>query len=231
VAATTATRAGEQQGIGVAAGRQLPADRLHHQRGQGYLADAGVALGPSLEPAAEPAGLVAGGTDLQDRHRAVEVDAAAAQAGQLAEAQAGAEEGDDMVPPEQWEAGQQAAGFLGPERSTLGLAEDLLGVDSAPERRHPGNRVDLNGAFVHGELEDAPEDGPALDQRPAADLAGELGLPAAHVGWADPLDRPIIEPWAYVQPESAVGSGQRGGAAVRVGGPQVPPLGRPGAER
>jgi len=35
----------------------------------------------------------------------VEVDAAAAQPGELAEAQAGAEQADDVVPPEQREAG------------------------------------------------------------------------------------------------------------------------------
>jgi hypothetical protein len=53
-------------------------DRLDHHGGQGHLADAGVALGAGLEAAAEPAGLVAGGTDLQDGHGPVEVDAAAA---------------------------------------------------------------------------------------------------------------------------------------------------------
>jgi hypothetical protein len=52
-------------------------DGLDHQGGQGDFADAGVALGPRLEAAAEPAGLIAGVDDLEDRQGPVEVDAAA----------------------------------------------------------------------------------------------------------------------------------------------------------
>jgi hypothetical protein len=75
--------------------------------GQGDFADAGVALGAGFEAAAElAAGLVAHVDDLQDRDGLVEVDAAAVQAGELANAQAGTNEGDDVVPPEQREAGQ-----------------------------------------------------------------------------------------------------------------------------
>jgi hypothetical protein len=43
-------------------------------------------FGAGLEAAAEPAGLVAGGADLDQRDGAVEVDPAPAQAGQLAKA-------------------------------------------------------------------------------------------------------------------------------------------------
>jgi hypothetical protein len=59
------------------------------------------------------------------------VDAAAVQPGQFTEAQAGAEQGEGVVPPEQREAGQQAAGFFGGERAAFGLPEDLLGVGAA----------------------------------------------------------------------------------------------------
>jgi hypothetical protein len=80
----------------------LPADGLNHQRGQRQLPDAGVALGAWLEAAAElAAGLVAHLDDLEDGHRPVEVDPAAAQAGQLAEPQAGAQEDEDVIPPGQ----------------------------------------------------------------------------------------------------------------------------------
>jgi hypothetical protein len=51
--------------------------------GQGELADAGVALGPRLEAAAEPAGLITGVDDLEDGQGTIQVDATAAQPGQL----------------------------------------------------------------------------------------------------------------------------------------------------
>jgi hypothetical protein len=87
-----ATRPSEQQGRGIAAGRQPPADRLYHLGRQGNLADAGVALGPGLEAAAAlAAGLVAHVDDLQGRDGLVEVDAAAVQAGELADTQPSAE--------------------------------------------------------------------------------------------------------------------------------------------
>jgi hypothetical protein len=53
---------------------------------KGHGADAGVAFGAGLEAAAEAAGLVAGGADLEHRDGSVEVDPAPAQPGQLAEA-------------------------------------------------------------------------------------------------------------------------------------------------
>jgi hypothetical protein len=102
-----ATGPGEQQGRGIAAGREPATDRLHHLGRQGDLADAGVALGAGLEAAAELAArLVAHVHDLQGRDGLVEVDAAAVQAGELADAQAGAEQGDDVIPPEQRETGE-----------------------------------------------------------------------------------------------------------------------------
>jgi hypothetical protein len=52
----------------------LAADRLDDQRREGHRADAGVALGAWLEAAAEPAGLVAGGADLEHRDGAIEMD-------------------------------------------------------------------------------------------------------------------------------------------------------------
>jgi hypothetical protein len=101
-----ATGTGEHQVIGVTAGGKLTADGLDHQRGQGYLADAGVALGPRLEATAEPAGLITGRADLEHGQRSTEVDPTPAQPGQLTKAQAGAEQGRQVIPPEQWETGQ-----------------------------------------------------------------------------------------------------------------------------
>ena len=42
---------------------------------------------------------------------------------------------------------------------------------------------------------------------------------------------PVSEPGAHVQPQPALGDGQGGGAAVGVGGPDLPPLVGPPAER
>jgi hypothetical protein len=79
--------AGEDQVRWISPGWELPADRLGDRRGEGDLANAGVALGSWLEAAAVlAAGLVADLDDLEHGHRTVEVDAAAAQPGQLAEA-------------------------------------------------------------------------------------------------------------------------------------------------
>jgi hypothetical protein len=113
---------GEQQGGGIAAGREAAADRLDHLGG---LADAGVALGAGLEAATElTARLVAHVNDLQRWDGLVEVDAAAVQAGELADAQAGAEQGGDVVPPEQRETCQQLAGFLGGEGAAVAGPQD-----------------------------------------------------------------------------------------------------------
>jgi hypothetical protein len=59
------------------------------------------------------------------------MDAASAQAGQLAEAQPSAEEGGDVVPPEHREAGQQPTRFLGRECAPFHRTEHLLGVGAA----------------------------------------------------------------------------------------------------
>jgi hypothetical protein len=107
-----ATEPGEDQVFGVVAWGELAADRPHHQGREGNRTDAGVALRAGFEAAAEPAGLIPGGADLEHGDGPVEVNAAAAQPGQLAEAQAGAEQAGDVVPPEQREAGQQPPGLL-----------------------------------------------------------------------------------------------------------------------
>src|SRR6266536_2872847 len=81
--AVATSRTGEDQGVGVAA------------RGERELPDAGVAFRPGFETTAEPAGLVARVDHLEYGGGSVEVDPAAAQPGQLSEAQARPEEGDD----------------------------------------------------------------------------------------------------------------------------------------
>jgi hypothetical protein len=63
-----------------------------------------------------------------------------------------------------------------------------------------------------------------------AGTAGEMGLPTAKVGRADPLDRLLPEPGAHEQPQAALGNGQGSGTSVRVGGPDLPPLFDPPAE-
>src|SRR4029453_12507051 len=94
-----AAPAGENENLRVGVGWELPADGLDQQRGERQLPDAGVALGAGFEAAAElAAGLVAHLDDLEDGHRPVEVDPAAAQAGQLTEPQAGAQEDQDGIP-------------------------------------------------------------------------------------------------------------------------------------
>ena len=150
-------RAGEHQGLEVAAGRELAADGLDDHRGQGHRTDAGVALGSRLEAAAEAAGLVADVDHLDHRRGAVEVDAAAAQSRELAEPQASAKQGEDMVPPEQGEAGEQLASFLGSERSASGLAEHFLGVGAALGHRDLADRVGVESSLVDGVLEDAQQ--------------------------------------------------------------------------
>jgi hypothetical protein len=58
-----------------------------------------------------------------------------------------------------------------------------------------------------------------------------LRLPSAHVGWANALDWLLTEPGAQVPPEAPIRVGEGGRAAIRIGGPDLPPLGRPEAER
>ena len=47
---------------------------------------------------------------------------------------------------------------------------------------------------------------------------------------ADPLDRLLPEPGPYIEPQPALGHRQGGRAAVRIGGPDLPPLLGPPAE-
>ena len=83
--------AGEDKEVRVTVGWELPPDGLDHQRGEGQLPDAGIALGTGLEAATElPTGLVAHVHNLEDGNRPIEMDPPAAQAGQLAEAEASA---------------------------------------------------------------------------------------------------------------------------------------------
>jgi hypothetical protein len=44
------------------------------------------------------------------------------------------------------------------------------------------------------------QDGTACQQGLAADLGGQLGLPAANLGRADPLDGSVAEPGPYMAP-------------------------------
>jgi hypothetical protein len=85
------------------------------------------------------------------------VDPAAAQSRELAEPQAGAKQGEGVVPAEQGEAGEQVAGFLRSKGSAPGLAEHLVGVGSALGHRNFADRVGLEGALIHGVLEDAEQ--------------------------------------------------------------------------
>ena len=98
--------------------------------------------------------------------------AAPAGPGQLAKAQPGAEQGQHVVPPEQRETGQQPPGLLRSQGASLGLTEDLLGIDPAPGWRHLADRVGVDRSLVHGELEDPqcqrPAVGPPLTARPPA---------------------------------------------------------------
>jgi hypothetical protein len=124
-----------------------------------------------------------------------------------------------MIPPGQGDAAEQLASFFGREGATLGLPEQLLGVDAALGWRHLAHRVARNGALVLGELQDAMQDGTACQQGFAADLAGQLGLPAANIGWADPLDGAVAEPRPNMTLKAILGRRQRGGAAVGISGP------------
>ena len=231
--ARAAAGAGEHQGGGVAAGWELAADGLDHLGGEGDLADAGVALGAGLEAAAElAAGLVAHVDDLEGGHGPVEVDPAAAQAGELADAQAGAEQGEDVIPPEQREAGQQLAGFLGSEGAALGRAAGPVRVGAALgaaapcgpgwcrwrlRPRRTGGSQGQGAALATGWPGRPWRPGGACQRRTSAGLMRSMGRsPNQGRTW---------------QPEPAFGDGQGGGAAVGVGRPQLPPVVGPAAER
>jgi hypothetical protein len=115
--------------------------------------------------------------------------------------------------------------------ATLGFPEQLLGVGAALGRRDLAHRVACDGALVLGELQDAMQDGPAGQQGLATDLGGQLSLPAANLGRADPLDRAVAKPGPDMASEAVLGCRQRGGAAVGVNGPHRPPVVRPLIER
>src|SRR5512133_4195814 len=75
------------------------------------------------------------------------------------------------------------------------------------------------------------EDRSAGQQGLAADHGGQVGLPAADIGRADPLDGAVVEPGPDMTPEAVLGSRQRGGAAVGVSGLHFPPVVGPLTER
>jgi hypothetical protein len=102
--------------------------------------------------------------------------------------------------------------------AALGLPEQLLGIGAPLGWWHLAHRVARNGALVLGELEDAMQDRSAGQQGLSADHGRELGLPAANLGRADPLDGAVGEPWADMTPEAVLGCRQGGGAAVGVSG-------------
>ena len=135
-----------------------------------------------------------------------------------------------MIPPEQRETRQQPPGLLRGQGAALDLAENLLGIDPAPKRRHLADRVGVNRALVHRELEDPQRQRSAVRHRRRPDLPRQLRLPTTHVSRGDLVDRPVGEPRAHMQPQPTLRGGEGGGAGI-VGGPGVPPLGRPGAER
>jgi hypothetical protein len=69
-------------------------------------------FGAAFEAATElAAGLVAHLDDLEDGHGPIEMDPAAAQAGQLTEPQAGAQEDEHVIPPGQGYAAEQSTGW------------------------------------------------------------------------------------------------------------------------
>ena len=72
-----------------------------------------------------------------------------------------------------------AARPLRGERPTLDLTEDLLRVNAALGRGHLADRVGVDRALVHGELEDAQRQRSALGHCGWPHAAVEVGLPAA----------------------------------------------------
>jgi hypothetical protein len=105
-----------------------------------------------------------------------------------------------VIPPGQRHAAEQTAGFSGRVGAALGLPEQLLRIGAALGGRHLAHRVGCDGALVLGELQDAMQDGPACQQGLAANLGGQLGLPAANIGRADPLDGAVAEPGPDMTP-------------------------------
>jgi hypothetical protein len=188
--------------------------------GQGDLADAGVAFGAGLEAAAGLAArLETDVDDLQAGDGLVEVDAAAVQAGELADAQAGAEQGDDVIPPEQRETGQQLAGLLRAKGAALAGPQDQIGISPAPGGGNLADRVGVDRALVNGELEDPQRQRAALAKGGRAYLGRQVTLPAADVGGTDVLDWGVSEPGPHVQPEPVLGNGQGVGVLDTPSGP------------
>jgi hypothetical protein len=68
-----------------------------------------------------PASLL--GRALKPLPKPIEMDPAAAEAGQLAESQPGAQEGEDVIPPGQGDTAEQSAGFFGSIGAALGFPE------------------------------------------------------------------------------------------------------------
>ena len=64
-----------------------------------------------------------------------------------------------------------------------------------------------------------------------AGAGGEVGLPTAKVSRADPVDRLLAKPGPHIEPQATLGNGQGSGTAVGIGGPDLPPLFGPPAER
>jgi hypothetical protein len=128
------------------------------------------------------------------------VGPAAAQPGQLPEPQPGAEQAEHVVPPEQRELGEQATSLRGGEGPALDLVQDLFGIGAASGRGHLAHRIGVEGAFIHGELQDPQDQRPALHEGGQAGAAGEMGLPAANVGRADAFDRLVAEPRPHMEP-------------------------------
>ena len=144
-----AAGAGEQESGGIAAGWEPAADRVDHLGREGDLADAGVALGAGLEAAAElAAGLIAHVDDLQGRDGLVEVDAAAVQAGKFADALAGAEQGDDVIPPEQGKQASSWPASSGVGRGVCRAAGPRRGRPGAWERKPCGPGVGGGGVVA-----------------------------------------------------------------------------------
>jgi hypothetical protein len=102
------------QVLGVGAGRELSADGRDDLRGERDFSDAGVALGSRFEPAAEAAGLVTDVNHLDTggvwsrRTRRRRNPASSPN-------RRPAKQGQDVIPPEQGEASEQLASFLGSE--------------------------------------------------------------------------------------------------------------------
>jgi hypothetical protein len=130
--------------------------------------------------------------------RPVEVDSTKAQAGELSEAESGAEQAQHVVPPEQREPGQQPAGLLGRQRAAFGVGEDAVGIHPPLWGGYLADRVGCDGAFVLGKLQDAEQDRAAGHQALVAEGAGELVLPLADERRPDGVQGPLAEPGSDV---------------------------------